>query len=162
MKSVPLVQRGLPNFFLSYLPPPPSHPLLPQDHQQESSFFQSIFSALGSEKNDYPELSFPMAFSGNKADKKVYESYKTLFFNAYDYHMNKDSTIANSKEMMDFVDEESTLNGDESTVMETIAAAFGSEINDYPELPFPTGFSGNKKRSRTAYDYGMTKGSGKN
>lgn len=94
-----------------------------------------------------------MAFSGIKAHKK----------DAYDYHMNKESTIANSKEMMDFVvDEKLTLNGDESTVMKTIAAAFGSESNDYPELPFPTGFSGNKKRSRTAYDYGMTKGSGKN
>ena len=43
------------------------------------------------------------------------------------------------------------------------AAALAGGENDYPELPFPTGYSGEaNNKFRDAFDYGMTKGSGKN
>ena len=51
---------------------------------------------------------------------------------------------------------------DEHVVMDTIAMALAGGENDYPELPFPTGFSGDAKKSKDAYEYGMTRTGGKN
>jgi hypothetical protein len=117
------------------------------------NLMENIGAALGSAKNDYPELPFPTGFSGTKNEK-----------DAWDLHMSKDGTFP-KRSMATADDEPSVLDvseGDEHVVMDTITMALAGGENDYPELPFPTGFSGDATKSKDAYEYGMTPTGGKN
>lgn len=121
----------------------------------------------GFAKNDYPEFPFPMGFSGTKNEK-----------DAWDLRMSKDGTSSSAfkrpvatkaPSISKPEDEPSVLDipsdissSDEHVVMDTIAMALAGGENDYPELPFPTGFSGDAKKSKDAYEYGMTRTGGKN
>jgi hypothetical protein len=112
-------------------------------------------------KNDYPELPFAMGFSGDKNEHQQ---------DAWDLHMNKDGSIPPARVVSSSTVASATATAtgsvsekDENVVMETIATALAGGENDYPELPFPTGYSGEaNNKFRDAFDYGMTKGSGKN
>jgi hypothetical protein len=131
------------------------------------NLMENIGAALGSAKNDYPELPFPTGFSGTKNEK-----------DAWDLRMSKDGTSSSAfkrpvatkaPSISKPEDEPSVLDipsdissSDEHVVMDTIAMALAGGENDYPELPFPTGFSGDAKKSKDAYEYGMTRTGGKN
>jgi hypothetical protein len=134
---------------------------LPSLLLSQVSIADDIAAAFGSMKNDYPELPFAMGFSGDKNEHQQ---------DAWDLHMNKDGSIPPARVVSSSTVASATATAtgsvsekDENVVMETIATALAGGENDYPELPFPTGYSGEaNNKFRDAFDYGMTKGSGKN